>query len=569
MGFLLGGIDERAGQTENAETSYLGIVYEGRNYLAVYLKLGQLYHTDGKAAHALCVYSEGLKSGLDDESLYSGAQTVISRSRDRKKLAEDLQTLVAEKDRSYAYYLMLALLERVGGDLDKTAAALEESIRLKGDMASSYLLLTRTYMEAKKPEQAIETLKKAETNGLRNAGIYRALGELLESAGKDEEAAKALEKALEVSPWEYGTTISLVGVYRRLKQTARAEELLKHGMAANPSDAEQWMLALGIFYASEDDDESLRKGIGVLEDYLEAVPEDGQALRVLTVAYMKVKDYEQAILMGRKRLSLDDEDADAYLVLAQVYDAAKKLKEAESLLREATVKFRRSSEMGMYLGEFLVRNRRKTGEGILLLEHAVSKEPENVNSRLTLAWAYEKLKKYDKALEEAKKVRELAPDNESGVFTLALVLQSMGKHEEAEKELKTLLEKEPNNAHANNALGYFYAETAQKLDEAAAMIQKALEVEPENGAYLDSLGWVYYQQGKLEEAKALLEKAFSKARDGVIAEHLGDVCYRLGQKKDAEAMWREASELDPWMDSSKDRLKLLEKGKDPLGQGKE
>ena len=126
--------------------------------------------------------------------------------------------------------------------------------------------------------------------------------------------------------------------------------------------------------------------------------------------------------------------------------------------------------------------------------------------------------------------------------------------------------KNPDDPIANNALGYFFAETSRNLTEAVQLIKKALKVQPESGAYIDSLGWVYYKQGKLDEALKLLEDAFGKEEDGVIAEHIGDVLYRLDRRKEAADYWKRAQELDPWLDSATERLKLLKRGTDPLGE---
>ena len=207
-------------------------------------------------------------------------------------------------------------------------------------------------------------------------------------------------------------------------------------------------------------------------------------------------------------------------------------------------------------------------EGIALLELAAKKSPEDLGIRFELGWGYRRLKQYPKAVKAFEAARKIAPEDFRVGYGLSAVYQSMGEHGRAESELRALLKKHPDDPVANNALGYFFAETSRNLDEAAELVKKALEVDPENGAYIDSLGWVYYQQGKLGEALKLLEDAFEKEEDGVIAEHLGDVLYRLNRQEEARKYWKRAEELDPWLESSTKRLKLLKSGKNPLQDGK-
>jgi tetratricopeptide (TPR) repeat protein len=111
----------------------------------------------------------------------------------------------------------------------------------------------------------------------------------------------------------------------------------------------------------------------------------------------------------------------------------------------------------------------------------------------------------------------------------------------ADAEFRKVLELNPDNAGALNYLGYMYADRGIRLDEAQKLISRALELEPENGAYLDSLGWVYFRENKLEEAEQALERALSKKEiggDPTVHDHLGDVYFKLGKTKDAITQWQ-------------------------------
>jgi len=118
--------------------------------------------------------------------------------------------------------------------------------------------------------------------------------------------------------------------------------------------------------------------------------------------------------------------------------------------------------------------------------------------------------------------------------------ERMKKFDVAEAEFRKVLELDSDNAGAMNYLGYMLADRDVRLEEAYQLVKKALDLDPQNGAYLDSLGWVYYRQGKLNEAEGLLVQALDHMSQGdpTVHDHLGDVYFKLGKTKDAITQWQ-------------------------------
>jgi Flp pilus assembly protein TadD len=168
-------------------------------------------------------------------------------------------------------------------------------------------------------------------------------------------------------------------------------------------------------------------------------------------------------------------------------------------------------------------------------------------------------------------------------LTLSRTYQTLGRHDESEAELQAVLDLDPNDATVNNDLGYGLADRNKDLDRAERLIRKALELDrkqrsegtavevdagEDNAAFLDSLGWVLFRRGKLEEAKATLEKAagLKQGEDPVIWDHLGDVWVKLKQPARAKQAWVKALALyevgarpasDPRMKELKDKLRAI------------
>ncbi|MGH9627726.1 MAG: tetratricopeptide repeat protein, partial [Bryobacteraceae bacterium] len=140
-------------------------------------------------------------------------------------------------------------------------------------------------------------------------------------------------------------------------------------------------------------------------------------------------------------------------------------------------------------------------------------------------------------------------DKEAIAFMRGAMYEKMKKYDAAEAEFRKVLAANPKNPSALNYLGYMLADRGVRLEEAHDLITKALEEDPHNGAYLDSLGWVYYRMNKLDEAESHLRRALERfSSDPTIHDHLGDVYFKQGKLKEAIDQWQVA--VQEWNNSS-------------------
>ena len=97
------------------------------------------------------------------------------------------------------------------------------------------------------------------------------------------------------------------------------------------------------------------------------------------------------------------------------------------------------------------------------------------------------------------------------------------------------------------------------------MIKRAVMMRPDSGAILDSLGWAYYRLGRYQDALIPMEQASMRmAVDATVTDHLGDVYWAVGRKREAEYQWHRALSYGP-DDKLAARLRLkLAKGLDAV-----
>ena len=131
------------------------------------------------------------------------------------------------------------------------------------------------------------------------------------------------------------------------------------------------------------------------------------------------------------------------------------------------------------------------------------------------------------------------------IYDYAMFAEKIKKYDVAERELRKVMKIKPDFAQAYNALGYSLAERNIRLDEAKTLIEKALSFNPNDSFTLDSMGWVEYRKGNLDAAVGFLKHAFDVSKDPEIAAHLGEVLWQQGKKDEAKKIWNEAKKVSP------------------------
>ncbi len=164
---------------------------------------------------------------------------------------------------------------------------------------------------------------------------------------------------------------------------------------------------------------------------------------------------------------------------------------------------------------------------------------------------------YGKALKTLKKGLKKSEEKESLQYDLGLVYDRAGQFDESIQAMRKVLKMNPQNANALNYIGYSYADRGVHLDEALELLLKALLLKPEDGFIVDSVGWAYYQRGELGQASVYLKRAYDMVpEEPTIAEHLGDLSLKKGEKEKALRYYREAlSALGKKIEGDNERLK--------------
>lgn len=137
----------------------------------------------------------------------------------------------------------------------------------------------------------------------------------------------------------------------------------------------------------------------------------------------------------------------------------------------------------------------------------IKRFPDYIQSALTnRGMCYCFLKKYDKALADLNKARELSPDNAMSYLNLAFAKSSMQDYQQAIFDLDTAIMLRPDyaKAFANRA---YAKDQLKKYNEAIEDYNKALEIQPNYPEVYFNRGYIKFLMNKPNEAIADYNKA--------------------------------------------------------------
>jgi tetratricopeptide (TPR) repeat protein len=474
-----------------------------------WLLLGRLYKGAQDSVESEKAFRKALELDPSSEEALTGLAMVYSSLGDNKRAIEMLSqaagrspsmrslTNLAEafesvRDYANASQALRRALELEPANLDlKRALAqdllfankLDEAVRTYTEItetdpkdSQSYLRISQIYRQMRdfqKARQALERAKQLEPDGLevRDSEVY-----LLEAEGRRSEAIARMKELVDSTEKKSYTTPERA---TRAVFLERLAELYRSN--------EQYQQAIAVFrqIAELDPDLAPRTAAQVVDTLRQAkayaraaeeadaaaskYPNDRRVALMRASILAEVGKAEQAVAQVRK-LSTGDDDREALLALAQVYEKAK--------------------------------DYREMGKALDAAEKLSVSEDDKGTVYFMRGAMHERMKNYEAAEAEFRKALALDPDNASVLNYLGYMLADRNlRLEEAHKMISRALELDPDNGAYLDSLGWVYYRMG-KLEEAETYLHRALEQVSRDATVRDHLGDVLSQRGKLREAIA-------------------------------------------------------------------
>lgn len=480
---------------------------------------------------------------------------ITAKETDEAQAAVRLwRELAPESEEAAQFYLSFIL---VGDNLADARPILEQRLKeARTPTLGAVILQTQRLLARARNKAAAFTLLEdvlAEYKALPEMHLALAQGALL--AGDAPRAAQEARAALAIAPSSDLAALTLAQVLTDKEAALRS---LADYLKANPKSREV-RLAYARFLVEQKQYDTARNEFGIL---LKEQPKDLTVLYALGLLSAQRNDlpgaekYLKAYLAGLEAQPDDERDpTQALMILAQISEERKDIAGALKWLDQVpkgtpqayvTAQIRRAQLLGKN-GD--IDSARK-----VLHETKASGQDEELQLVAAEALLLREADRGAEGLVVLEEALQRFPDNTDLLYDHAMMAEKLNRLDVMETSLRKIMKIAPNNQNAYNALGYSLAERNIRLDEAFTLISKALALAPEDPFIMDSMGWVQYRLGRLKEAEELLRRAYSIRPDAEIAVHLGEVLWAMGQRDDARKLWREASVKDPKNDTLKNTL---------------
>jgi tetratricopeptide (TPR) repeat protein len=362
------------------------------------------------------------------------------------------------------------------------------------------------YLEQKNLPAALVEAEKLALQFPENNELQISYAQTLLESGQEAKAQKFLEQLIH-RDYTFFSHLLLIKVYQKQNKESEKNALLSKVLENKNTPEEVRSLILK---------EYAQSGNQVVEKSLDKIaeqnPQDANSWLLYAQKSEKNKEYEKA--------------RDAYLKVVGLdgtrFEAWQKLLWLDTELGQAE-ELRNHSEQALEL---------YPTQAIFWLYNGI---------------AFYETKQYKKALESFEQGLDLVRNNPELQTQLQIRLAdtyfAQEQYEKSDKLFEEILARNPQNTIALNNYSYYLALRKQKLDFAFKNAKKLVDSSPENHNYQATYGLVLYKQNKLQEAKKVFEKALSIKETAAIAEHYGDVLFKLGEKDKALSYWQKAQSM--------------------------
>jgi len=418
-----------------------------------------------------------------------------------------------------------------------------------------YFSLARTLAASGKNAEAVQVYRELEQRIGLNEELVANEFDMLATSGQLDEARALLDRAIANDPTNVQYYGMLADLYTEMGQPDKALEQYRKVLAMDPGDS-MARVALAEHYFSNG--------------------ERGKAFDELNIAFADPDleiDAKMQVLLGFFEMSsaTGEEGAQRDTLVSRSYELIETLKKThpesgkphtiagdflmrEGRLKEARDEFREAlrTEQDKYPIWQQVLQLDLQAQDFTALHEDAARASELFPTQPEFHWyngvALSQLKRYDEAIEALLMGRDLVvddPDLEAQFWSaLGDTYHEAGQHVKSDESYERALAINGKNATVLNNYAYYLSERGEKLQKAEEMSRRSNELKPGQPTYQDTYAWVLFKLGRYAEARTWMEKAIGAgASDAVLAEHYGDILYKLNDTAGALEQWKKAKDM--------------------------
>jgi tetratricopeptide (TPR) repeat protein len=552
---ILASVYLTAGQAQNAEEQMRKIISLDPNEMAPRLQLANHFVQAQQLDQAQQVLEQAAKDLPTQDAAKLALVDFIDTQRSHEQAQKRLRDFISQAPDDQDLHLALGTLQQAVGATQDAIATYRDVVRHDG--------LRGRGLAARDRIAALEIIQG-------NEDVARKLiAEVLDESPRDDDALvmranMALEHddptnaivdlraVLRDQPRSVVLQRTLARAYIAKGQPALAEETLRVASEAIPDDVSIRVDLAQVLVQTD----RATQAASVLEEGVRRAPDDTQLREALIRAYLANRDLSTARQAAEELQKLRPDDATGYYLAGLVAHDEKRLDDSEKNFERAYELQPTSFEILASLTRFSLE-RGRSAAAIGRLQHALEREPGNVQVLDLLGGTYLEMKDFahaqdtltraiaiaprswvayrdlaqvklagndsNGAVEEYRAALKLAPTEPRLVTELAALYEQLGRIDAAIALYESLLKQDPNAQQlaANNLamLLVTYRTDGASLDRARTLTSR-FDLS-DNASFLDTTGWVHFKRREYQDAVAVLERAADRSPESkVIRYHL-------------------------------------------------
>lgn len=529
---------------------------------------------------------DGMRAQIRSSAIgYMLSGMIAYEEGDFRSAANLFQNSVDLAPAQESYHRLAIALNRMGNH-ESALSNLRKILDTNPKNANAMLLTGQILFDMGRVDEAFVEIKRLTAYYPQSAAGFYLLGTILNAKGETKAALEALEKALEINPAMSDATmrrssilmaehripeavdelskaikvntsniiarVALFNYYLGKRDITKAEEIVSEGLEELPNNSTLLTLKASLQASRKENDAAL----ATLGQVRTSDPDFLPAISLLLRLHMLADRNQEALAVCNDYLSRYPEDIDQLITSAALLDSLNRPDEAKQRLEKANklgslralvflvrreliaqqpdkaeqylldkLKQAPSRPIRSLLAEFYLEQ--KTPEKAIALYDILpsTEETETVFGKYHI---FMTLARYDEALLQTKKMKEIDPKSSVGPMSAAAALEQAGKkdkafqeledgyrqlqdpqllvaigslclrmdqHEKAESYFRTALLKNPDNLQA--LMGQGLASLQKKNFPAAiTSYEKALKVAPDNFVAINNLAMAIAEEGK-------------------------------------------------------------------------
>ncbi|HIP31690.1 MAG TPA: tetratricopeptide repeat protein [Crocinitomicaceae bacterium] len=501
-----------------------------------------------------------------------------TKGRKEEAIAKFEECLTIRQDDDAVYYA-LSKLEFSKGNLEQSANYIVKANEIDPDNTWYIQELAYMFYETGNFEKSVAAFEQLVEIEPRNVDWQYGYAEALVRVGKTEKAIDALNKTEDQVGANPQLAIQKYQLYMDLKKPEKAVSELSEARKLFPKDAQLIAKLVDHYYKYGEQ----QKAVDMLEELVLADPDNGRAHLTLADVYLQKKDMTKAYEQLELAFHSSDIDLDTKMkILITILESSSKIDEPVYKLVDELIQVHPTEAKAHSIrGDYLLRAEKDEAallsykealkydnsqfpiwNQVLIMEYqandypalyADSKECLTLFPSISVVYllngvSSNQLDKYEEAVdalsvgvEMVVKDKTLEAEFYGQMGTAYFGLKDFGT---GKKKYQKAMILDTRSTLIKSNYAYQLAKAKIDLEGAESLAKQAVLNSPKQAQFVDTYGFVLFQKGEFKDAKVKFKEAFDlENNNGEIAEHLGDVEYKLGNNSQALTWWNKAHDL--------------------------